>query len=136
MLRRTQRTAGLFVLAMLALVPACDPPNADTFRRFGGATPDPTGVLEGTILYVGPAPTCSYYEAPDSAGNPVPAAVTGRVVLLLFEFDNPPPPSGSATTAVTLLVIPGRELFSLAEYAPLCVAKSPPRRVARSRCRE
>ena len=71
-------------LAFAAL--ACNPPGIDP------NTPEPRGVMEGTVLYVGPKPLCHYEDG-------APVAVRGRVVLTLFAFDNPPPPAGSATTA-------------------------------------
>jgi hypothetical protein len=103
----------LACVGAIALIAACDPPNTDTFRRDGGAAPDPTGVMEGTVLYVGPRPLCRR----DPEGNPT--AVIGSVVLTLFDYFNPPPPAGSATSALSLLTIPGSEMFSLEDCMPV-----------------
>jgi hypothetical protein len=91
--------ALLVALALGAL--GCQDPPIDS------NTPAPAGVMEGTVLYVGPPPTCEYDQ---ETGAPI--SVHGRAVVLLFEYDNPPPPEGSATTAVNLLVVPGSELFT------------------------
>jgi len=93
------------MVAALGLA-ACASPPVDTFRSEGGAAPDPTGVMEGTILYIGPRPTCHMDAA---LGRMVP---DGRGVLLLFAFNNPPPPAGAATTALNLLTVPGIEFFA------------------------
>ena len=97
----------LFLLALFAL-PACDPPEIDTFRHDGGAAPEPVGVMTGSVLYVGPRPACTWHE------DGTPSAVIGNAILLLFDYDNPPPPSGSAASARNLLSVNGRDLFSLA----------------------
>lgn len=102
----------LFVAFLATALGACDPPNRDTVRSMGGPTPDPTGVLEGSVLYVGPRPQCLR----DEEGQAY--AVPGRVVLLLFQYNNPPPPSGSATSAENLLVLPGDQMFSLDDCLP------------------
>jgi hypothetical protein len=86
----------LVTLPLLAI--ACGEPLLEGNGRRSLA-PFPSGVLEGTVLYVGPRPACS-------AGR-----ILGRVVLTLFEYDNPPPPSGSATSALNLLIVPGSDLF-------------------------
>lgn len=97
----------------LAAVPACESPEIDSFRRDGGAAPEPGGVLEGSVLYVGPRPSCRYLE------DGTPHEVIGNAVLLLFDYDNPPPPSGSATSARNLLALSGRDLFSVDDCMPL-----------------
>jgi len=84
----------------------CGAPPVDDFRSEGGTAPDPTGVIEGTVLYQGPRPMCDR----DEAG--VATHIRGRVIMTLFLFDNPPPPSGSATSAANLLTIPAPLLFS------------------------
>lgn len=103
-------------LALGGMLAACDPPNPDTFRRDGGAAPDPTGVMEGTVLYVGPRPDC-VRGGEDGRGDP--QSVIGAVVLTLFEYDNPPPPAGSASSAISLLTVPGETMFSLSDCMPL-----------------
>lgn len=83
---------------------ACGDPPVDDFRSEGGTAPDPTGVIEGAILYAGPRPQCEWE-------GETPVRILGRTVLTLFVFDNPPPPTGSATTAENLLVLPASTFF-------------------------
>ncbi len=97
-----------FTILALALF-GCGAPPVDDFRSEGGTAPDPTGVIEGTVLYQGPRPACER----DEAGNAT--RLRGRVVLTLFLFDNPPPPTGSAASAANLLTIPATLLFSSLE---------------------
>ena len=94
----------LFLALAVSALAGCGEPETDELRSEGGASPDPSGVIEGTVVYIGPRPPCRY-----EAG--VPVSPIGRVVLLLFEHDNPPPPAGSASSAENLLVIPGSRLF-------------------------
>ena len=104
---------SMLALAVLAAV-GCDNPPVDDFRSEGGASPDPTGVIEGTVLYIGPKPQCQRNEE----GRAIRAR--GAVVLTLFEYDNPPPPTGQATGAENLLTIPGSTLFpNLSDCMPL-----------------
>ncbi len=101
------RRALSFSLA-LAWAAACDAtPGAERAPRSFPVT----GILEGTVLYLGPRPACRY-----EAGEP--AEVLGNVVLFLFEYDNPPPPSGSAASAVSFLLVPGRDLFVPSDCLP------------------
>lgn len=92
----------LSLLLAASLLACGDPPVDD---GDGGTAPEPTGVLEGTVLYVGPRPRC----ADNEAGVRLPV---GRVVLTLFAFDDPPAPEGSASSALNLLTIPGPLLFT------------------------
>lgn len=101
------RLIHIATLPLLLLALGCDPPETDT----GGSAPEVTGRIEGTVLYAGPRPECEYDG--DRA-----TAVRGNVVLLAFFSDNPPPPSGTATSAETLLLIPGRDIFQLADCLP------------------
>jgi len=87
------------------LLVACPQPKQDKFVEEGGISPDPTARIDGTVLYLGPKPSCRY------DGNKV-THINGRVVMLLFQYDNPPPPEGGATTALNLLFVRGDELFS------------------------
>jgi hypothetical protein len=121
-----QRCLLLACVGPIALVAACDRPNVDAFRRDGGAAPDPTGVMEGTVLYVGPRPQCER----DADGHPT--AVIGMVVLTLFDFYNPPPPAGSATSAISLLTIPGSSMFSLEDCMPIMPTSEERRPIMRS----
>lgn len=96
-------------LALLLLAFACGDPPVDDGD--GGTSPVATGVIEGTILYNGPRPVCR----DDGEGR----RVVGRVVLTLFEYDNPPPPQGRATSAANLFTLPGPLLFtSLGDCLP------------------
>jgi hypothetical protein len=96
------------LVATLGLV-ACDPPDTDPGP---GSVPDITGVMEGSVLYAGQRPDCERNEAGEAT------AVRGNVILLLFDYDNPPPPAGSATSATSLLVVLGTDLFDLADCMP------------------
>lgn len=98
----------LFTTLALGLL-GCGAPPVDDFRSEGGTAPDPTGVVEGTVLYQGPRPACDH----DEAGNAT--RFRGRVIMTLFLFDDPPPPTGSATSAANLLTIPAARLFSSLE---------------------
>lgn len=100
-----------FLMSWLLML-GCADPMGDSFRRRGGAAPDPTGVIQGTVFYTGARPECLR----DEEGRPI--TVMGNVILTLFVFNNPPPPSGSATSPESLLTIPGHELFSLADCMP------------------
>lgn len=91
-----------FVPLFLILFVACGDPPVDDGD--GGTAPTATGVLEGTILYAGPRPVC----VDEGEGR----RVVGRVVLTLFEYDNPPPPVGRATSAANLFTLPGPLLFT------------------------
>jgi hypothetical protein len=99
------KALSLVLLAALGLVPACDDLKEDKFISQGGISPDPTALLEGSILYIGPRPTCLY--KPDGSFD----RVQGNVVLTMFEYDNPPPPEGTATSAVNLFFLSGSEVF-------------------------
>jgi hypothetical protein len=114
-------------LATAGALLACDGPNTDTFRREGGASPDPTGVIEGTVLYVGPRPQCVRADD-DQPGTDI----IGNVILTLFAYDNPPAPSGGATSALSLLAIPGSTMFSLADCMPVVPTDEDRRPVMRS----
>lgn len=89
----------------------CEPPNTDPGGDPPGSIPEISGQIEGTVLYVGQRPECQY-------DGETATAVRGRVILLLFNADNPPPPAGTATTAENLLVVPGSELFGLSDCLP------------------
>jgi len=105
----------LAVAMMVALTSAagCTNPSYDGQRRFGGASPNPLGVIQGDVLYVGPRPQCSYTDD----GRAV--AILGNVILLMFDYDNPPPPTGSATTASNLFTMNGSDMFNLSDCMPL-----------------
>ncbi|MFK7987061.1 MAG: hypothetical protein AB8I08_13640 [Sandaracinaceae bacterium] len=96
----------LIALATLALA-ACEP-NVDR-EAVGGS--EPSGVIDGTVLYVGQRPLCTFEDGRATG-------VEGRVVLLMFRDDNPPPPSGSATSAENLLLLNADRMFALSDCMP------------------
>ncbi|MDB4972773.1 MAG: hypothetical protein JWN48_1114 [Myxococcaceae bacterium] len=105
------RRPAALLTALLALA-ACDSIKEDKFTSQGGISPDPSAVLEGSILYVGPHPTCLY--KPDGSVE----RIVGNVVMTMFEYDNPPPPEGQASSAVNLFFVSGDQLFSLSDCLP------------------
>jgi hypothetical protein len=115
-----------FLGLALSVLCGCDPPEQDVFKSQGGISPDPTGVISGSVLYVGPSPSCEY------DGNGRARRVVGRILLTLFAYDNPPPPEGRATTALNLYVIPGEDLFSTADCRPQNAAVDPSEQLTRS----
>jgi hypothetical protein len=120
--------ASLFALFGLSLgmLAACVPPEQDVFKSQGGISPDPTGVISGSVLYVGPRPSCAFDD------NGRAERVIGRVLLTLFAYDNPPPPEGRATTALNLFVIPGEDLFSTSDCRPQSVPVDPSEQLTKS----
>lgn len=95
----------LLLCVLGASTVACDGTTQDDPRSEGGAAPEPSGVIEGTVVYAGRRPLCER----DDEGRPV--RIMGRVVLTLFRFDDPPPPAGTAVSAENLLTLPAAELF-------------------------
>lgn len=101
-------TLARSTLTLALALAACGPSPLD--RSVDGGYPnhnEPSGRIEGTLLYEGPPPSL------DSSGRPI-----GRVVLLLFRADNPPPPAGFASTAETLQTFPAAQLFHNATALP------------------
>ncbi len=102
---------SLATMTLLALALAqCDPPPLQRNCDNDGSVAcpylnEPSGRIEGTLIYRGPPPP----ESPSRRG-----VASGRVVLLLFEYGNPPPPQGSATSAVSVQTINAAQLFSQA----------------------
>lgn len=90
---------------------ACNTVEQDDFRSEKGISPDPSGVIKGSVVYAGPHPRCEYKD-----GKAVD--ILGRVILTLFDFDNPPAPEGRASSSKNLLVLKGSELFSLDDCLP------------------
>lgn len=100
---------GTMTLLAVALS-QCDPPpiQRNCNQDASVACPylnDPSGRIEGTLIYRGPPPP----ESPSRRG-----VASGRVVLLLFEYNNPPPPQGSATSAISVQTINASQLFASA----------------------
>jgi hypothetical protein len=88
----------------------CDEPEQDKFKSQGGISPDPTGIIAGSVLYSGPRPYCKTEKGM--------RRVQGRVVLTLFEYDNPPPPEGRASQPLNLKFINADELFTVSDCLP------------------
>jgi hypothetical protein len=109
----------------LLIAAACTSPKQDDFKSEGGISPDPTGVIEGSVIYLGPKPRCQYKDG-EATG------VVGVVFLTLFEFDNPPPPEGRATGAINAFVLPGDELFTIRDCTPEGQEPDPTQRIMRS----
>jgi hypothetical protein len=98
------------IVPFLFTLLACEDIKQDDFISAGGISPDPTAILEGSVLYTGPPPRCVY------RADGTPERVLGRVALTLFEYDNPPPPEGSASSALNLAFVEG--LFSTRDCLP------------------
>jgi hypothetical protein len=103
---------SVLALCMALSLASCDEPKQDKFKSQGGISPDPSGIIAGSVLYVGPRPYC----VRDEDGRPT--RVQGRVVLTLFLFDNPPPPEGRATLPINLKFLNPEELFTVADCLP------------------
>lgn len=112
-MRAPRFTRALVALVTLLALTSCESIPYDSQRRFGGAAPNPLGVIAGDILYVGPRPRCNWTEQGD------PVGITGNVIMLMFDYDNPPPPTGSATTATSLYSMNGSDMFNLSDCMPL-----------------
>lgn len=112
-MRKGMRSVGL-VLAVAA-ASGCEAPDQDKFISQGGISPDPTARVEGSVLYIGPRPRCTFEPGK-------PPAILGRVVLTMFEYNNPPPPEGTATSALNLAYVNGDKLF----YASDCLQPNEP----------
>lgn len=114
-MRFLRTTFALGSALALASSAGCVDTHIDTQRREGGASPNPLGVIQGSVLYVGPRPQCLWTESEPA----LPVAIRGNVIMLMFDYDNPPPPTGSATTAQSLFALNGRDIFNLSDCMPL-----------------
>jgi len=95
--RRPLRLAAPLLLALAAGALGCDSPDVFIpLQQFGG----PAGVIEGTVTYSGPRP-CT------RGGH-----VVGAAALLAFDNRLLPPPEGLGTSAASLDVVSGDELFA------------------------
>lgn len=112
----------LTALSCALAIVACDAPPYDRFPSPKGNAPELLGVIEGSVIYVGPRPSCNN-DASD---------IDGRVVLTLFHYDNPPPPAGSATSALSILTIPGNDFFDASDCLPANPSASDLASVSRS----
>ena len=102
----------LIALVASAVLSACENIHQDKFMSQGGISPDPSAILEGSVLYIGPHPQCVYN--PDGSFQ----RIRGNVVLTLFEYSNPPPPAGEASGAVNLFVLSGDQVFEPSHCLP------------------
>lgn len=91
------RNAPLATLALLAAA-ACGEVKTDS------ANFAPSGVMDGTVTYIGPLP-CTVRNTPTSVH------VVGAAVMLIFNESLLPPPEGFGTTAGQVAVVTGDELF-------------------------
>jgi hypothetical protein len=114
------------IVALLAALAGCESIEQDDFVYQGGMSPDPTAIIEGSVLYIGPRPTCERDE------RGAVARIKGNVVLTMFAFDNPPPPEGSAASALNLYVASGDRLFDVADCLPAGAAPDYAERITRS----
>lgn len=96
--RRLAKPTAL-LLGLVASLAGCSDPPVDT------NTPTPTGVVRGTIQYIGRRVDCTYEGG-------VPVAVKGIVILTLIDNANPLPPEGTATLPVDIKAIGGEDVFT------------------------
>ncbi|KYF50766.1 hypothetical protein BE08_30335, partial [Sorangium cellulosum] len=96
MLGPSLRTGLLLLGALLAALPGCE--DADVFIPLPEQS-GPAGVLDGTVTYSGPRP-CTR-----------DGRVVGAAIVLGFDTRLLPPPEGLGTSASSIDVIPGDELF-------------------------
>ncbi len=80
-----------------------DPPVSEITSNFGNV-PDPGGLIQGVVQYIGPRPLCTF-----DAGKPTKLRGVGAV-LTLYNFDDPPPPDGPLPTSI--LVVPMSAFFT------------------------
>lgn len=95
------RTALAAFAALAALVgaaaPACEDPEIFIpLQQFGG----PAGVIEGTVTYTGPAPCFRNGH------------ILGAAAILAFDTRLLPPPEGLGTSAASVDIVSGDELFA------------------------
>lgn len=83
--------------ATLASAVSCDDPSQFLPPNISGG---PAGIIDGTIDYTGPMP-CT------ANGH-----IVGAAVLLVFDINLLPPPEGLGTTAQSLAVVAGDDLFA------------------------
>lgn len=100
----------LGLLFAASLLGCGSPPISDVASE-GGSSPDPTGLLLGSVQYVGPRPLCEYQN-----GKPTKILGVGAV-LILYGFKDPGPPDGPLPASV--LVVPMSDFFkSFADCMP------------------
>jgi hypothetical protein len=87
----------VLLLGVALAASACEEP--DVFLANQGILGGPSGVLDGTVAYSGPLPC--------TAGG----SVIGAAIILALDTRLLPPPDGLGTSAASLAVVPGSELF-------------------------
>lgn len=107
---RARRLGAVALLGLGSVLGACtDPPIDDN-------QPPPTGVISGTIQYIGPRVRCTYVGG-------VPRQVDGRVLLTLVDDRNPLPPEGTAQRPADFLAVGGEDIFT--DLATECLPETP-----------
>ena len=96
--RKTAILAGAFLGALAPSLAGCGDPDLflPSVIDLGGKR----GVIDGNVVYTGPAP-CTR-----------DGKILGAAVILAFETHLLPPPEGLGTTAASLDVVPGEALFA------------------------
>ncbi|MBT6489712.1 MAG: hypothetical protein HOK97_08120 [Deltaproteobacteria bacterium] len=84
------------ILTLTWFLSACTEPPVIPYKD----APIPTGVIKGSILYIGPPAQCEDNKP------------TGQLILTLFLNDNPPPPAGTALSPVNMLSMKASSVFS------------------------
>ncbi|MFI5298970.1 MAG: hypothetical protein ACHREM_12810 [Polyangiales bacterium] len=97
------RRAALCAPALFVALSACDYNLPVDDPQNNPAIPAPSGVIQGTVAYLGPSPCFKN------------GGIEGMMVVLLFDYAVPPPPDGLATTALNLATIPGEKFFANAQ---------------------
>lgn len=95
MATRLSSSSVMLLSAVALLNGACEPPYFLPPGQAGTAT----GVLEGTVTYAGPLP-CT------EGGR-----IVGAAVIEVFNVDLLPPPEGLGSSAASLAVVTGEQLF-------------------------
>lgn len=107
---RFRRTCALTMLGLGATLGACTDPPVDPQQ------PAATGVITGSLVYLGPRVPCDYVGA-------TPTQVKGRVLMTLVDDANPLPPLGTAQRPVDFLAVGGEDIFK--DLAAQCMPQNP-----------
>ena len=91
-----KHSLSALILTLTWFLGACTEPPVIPYED----APIPTGVIKGSILYIGPPAQCEDNKP------------TGQMILTLFEYDNPPPPAGTALSPLNMLSMKASEVFS------------------------
>lgn len=96
---RSRGAVGLIAASAMASLVGCTDPPVDTQQ------PTVTGVIEGSVTYIGRRVDCDY-------DNGVPVAVRGRILMTLNDVANPLPPLGTATLPADFFAVGGEDIFT------------------------